>query len=43
VQVGSGGDGVAGMLMAILGQNLAGTPAPGVATPGPAVQPPGRP
>ena len=25
VQVGAGGDGVAGMLMAILGQNLAGT------------------
>jgi hypothetical protein len=43
VQVGSGGDGVAGMLMAILGQNLAGAPAPGVVTPGPAVQPPGRP
>ena len=43
VQVGSGGDGVAGMLMAILGQNLASTPAPGVVTPGPAVQPPGRP
>src|SRR5262252_2804545 len=43
VQVGSGGEGVAGMLMAILGQNLAGPPAPGVVTPGPAVQSPGRP
>jgi hypothetical protein len=42
VQVGAGGDGVAGMLMAILGQNLAGAPAPGAVTPGPAVQPPAR-
>ena len=42
VQVGAGGDGVAGMLMAILGQNLAGAPAPGAATPSPAVQPPAR-
>ena len=41
VQVGAGGDGVAGMLMAILGQNLAG-PVPGAATPNPAVQPPAR-
>ena len=39
VQVGAGGDGVAGMLMAILGQNLAGAPAPGAA---PAGQPPAR-
>jgi hypothetical protein len=43
VQVGSGGEGVAGMLMAILGQNLAGAPTPGVVGPAPAVQPPGRP
>jgi hypothetical protein len=42
VQVGAGGDGVAGMLMAILGQNLAGAPVPGAVTPGPAVQPPAR-
>jgi hypothetical protein len=42
VQVGAGGDGVAGMLMAILGQNLASSPAPGPATPGPAAQPPAR-
>ena len=42
VQVGAGGDGVAGMLMAILGQNLAGSPVPGVITPGPAAQPPAR-
>src|SRR5499427_8178452 len=43
VEVGTGGEGISGMLMAILGQNLAGTPAPGGATPGPAVQSPGRP
>ena len=42
VQVGAGGDGVAGMLMAILGQNLAGAPTPGAATPSPAVQPSAR-
>jgi SPFH domain / Band 7 family len=42
VQVGAGGDGVAGMLMAILGQKLTGAPAPGAVTPGPAVQPPAR-
>jgi hypothetical protein len=42
VQVGGGGDGVAGMLMAILGQKLSGAPAPGAVTPGPAVQPPAR-
>jgi hypothetical protein len=39
VQVGADRDGVAGMLMAILGQNLAGAPA--LVAP-PAVQPPGR-
>jgi len=43
VQVGSGGEGVAGMLMAILGQNLAGAAPPGVVTPAPAAQPAGRP
>jgi len=43
VQVGSGGEGVAGMLMAILGQNLAGAAPPSVGTPAPAAQPPGRP
>jgi hypothetical protein len=43
VQVGVGGDGVAGMLMAILGQNLAGAPAPSAVTPGgPAAQQPAR-
>jgi hypothetical protein len=35
-------DGVAGLLMAILGQKLAGAPAPGAVTPGPAVEPPAR-
>jgi hypothetical protein len=40
VQVGGGSDGVAGMLMAILGQNLAGTAMPPVTNPASAGQPP---
>jgi hypothetical protein len=35
LRVGPGGEGVAGMLVAILGQNLAGTPAPRVVMPRP--------